>query len=190
MTSLKRNPEPLWFNRSFHLSCHGLNQWSNITCDEATSSQASDTMVHSSVLFLERRTGNIFCIVLFTSLHIFLMGFISDAHGAKSTSLMSVCSDSHSWTTRKSWSGGLDGTGLFQWDKTFLQRALLFCKMCLYWRLSRWPSIWWAFQPLHGRSSLISEQTEDYCMWRQTYTVSCNTLPMVCKLKPAHHLLS
>ena len=130
-------------------------------------SHAPDTMFHCSVLFLERRTGHISCIVLFTSLHIFLMGFISDAHGGKSTCLMSVRSDSHSWTTPGSLRSGLDGTGLFQWDKTFLQRAPSCFTKCAYTEGCSGDLLYaGAFQPLHGRSILISEQTQDHCMWR------------------------
>jgi hypothetical protein len=148
-------------------------------------------MVHSSVLFLERWEGHISCIVLFTPLHIFLIGFVSNAHGGKSTSLMSVWSDRHSWTTRESWRSGLNGTRLFYWDKTFLQRSPLCFTKCAYTKGCPGDLLYdGAFQPLHGRSSLISEQTQDHCVWGQTYTVSCNALPTVCKLKPAHHLLS
>jgi hypothetical protein len=56
----------------------------------------------------------------------------SDCHGGKSMSLMSVCSDSYSWTSRESWRDGFVGTGLIQWDKTFLQRTPLCFANCTY----------------------------------------------------------
>ena len=101
-----------------------------------------------------------------------------------------VWSNSHSWTTRESWRSGLDGSGLVNWDNTFLQRASLCFAKCAYTEGCPGDLYDGAFQPLHERSSLISEQTQGHCVWRQTYTMSCNTLPMACKLKPAHHLLS
>jgi len=135
--------------------------------DEATSSQAPNTMVHTSVLFLERRTGHISCIFFFTSLHIFLMGFISDACGGKSTSLTSVWSNSHSWTTRESWRSGFDGTGLFHWDKTFLQKAPICFAKCTYTEGCPHDFLYdGAFQPVNGRATLMSEQTQDHCVWR------------------------
>ena len=54
------------------------------------------------MLFLEGRTGQVYCIALFTSLHILSMGFISGAQGSQSMS-SSACSDSHSWTTLEPW---------------------------------------------------------------------------------------
>ena len=47
-----------------------------------------------------------------------------------------------------------------------------------------------AFQHIYRRSGPNSEQTHDQCVCRLTYTDSCNVLPEVCKLRPAHHLLS
>jgi hypothetical protein len=46
------------------------------------------------------------------------------------------------------------------------------------------------FQPLHMRPNPNNEQTHNHCMCRSTHIESCNTLPVVCKLKPAHHLPS
>ena len=62
------------------------------------------------------------------------------------------------------WSGSLAGTGLYHWDKAFLQRAPSHFTKCTYTEGLTVDLLYnGAFQPLHGRSSPISEQTHDHC---------------------------
>jgi hypothetical protein len=89
----------------------------------------------------------------------------------------------------REWRSGLVGTGLLHRDKALLQMAplrLLIC-VCIEGRLGAllYDAV---FQPLHGRSNPNNEQTHGHYVWRSTRIKSCNALPMVCKLKPAHHL--
>ena len=89
------------------------------------------------------------------------------------------------------WRSGLAGNGLYHWDDSSLHRAPLHSAKCAY-IVGHPDNLLFdgSFQLLHGRSSPNSEQTQDHCVCRQTNTKSCNALPKVCQLKPAHHLLS
>jgi len=86
------------------------------------------------------RTGQVSCNVLFTSLHIFSFGFISVARVSQSMSSTSACSDSHFLTTKESW---IEDWSCWKWFiplgcNIHTKDSITFCKMCRYWRLSRW----------------------------------------------------
>ena len=98
--SLIRSPKLLYLYHRLHSPWHWLNQWSIAMLRKTTSLQAPDIRGQRASLFLGR-TGQVACIVLFTSLYIFLMEFILGAHGEQSMTLTTACIDSHSWTTWK-----------------------------------------------------------------------------------------
>jgi hypothetical protein len=89
------------------------------------------------------------------------------------------------------WRSGLAVNGFYLQDKTSVQRAPLLSAECVDTAGHPGDPLYDVeLHPLHGRSSPSSGQTHDHCVCRWTYTVGCNALPEVCKLKSAHHLLS
>ena len=87
------------------------------------------------------------------------------------------------------WRIGLAVNGLHHRDKISIQKVSLCSAKCAYTAgRSGDPLYDRKLQPLRGRSSPNSGQNNDHCICR--YTAGCNTLPEVCKLNPAHHLLS
>ena len=162
MTSLIRSPEPLFFDHWFHSPCHGLNQWSNVTL------RRSNFIPRDSSSPFLWNTGQVSCKVLFTSLHIISMGFISGARGSQSMSSTSACSDSHSSTTRES---RMEEWSCWKWIIPLrysirTEGSTTLCKMCWYWRLFKWHSIRWSIPATHWCSCPNREQTHGYCVCR------------------------
>jgi hypothetical protein len=91
----------------------------------------------------------------------------------------------------REWRSGLVGTGKLHRDKALLQMAPLRGLRCAYIEgLLGALQNDGVFQSLQGRSNLNNEQTRDHYVCRSTRTESCNALPVVFKLKSAHHLPS
>jgi len=87
------------------------------------------------------------------------------------------------------WRSGLAVNGLQHWDKVSIQKAPLRSAKCADNAGRPGDPLYdGKLQPLCGRSRPNSGQTHDHCVCR--YTAGCNALPEVCKLNPAHHLLS
>ena len=88
------------------------------------------------------------------------------------------------------WLSGLALNELYHRGKSIhTEGTNTFCKMCWFCRPYRWPSIWWR-TPTPSWEIQSQQWTHNHCICRWTYTVGCNTFPEVCKLKPAHYLLS
>jgi len=87
------------------------------------------------------------------------------------------------------WRSGLAVNGLYHQDKASVQRAPLCSAKCADNAGCPGDPLYdGELQPLCGRSSPNSGQTHDHCVcW---YPTGFNALPEVCKLNPAHHLLS
>ena len=87
------------------------------------------------------------------------------------------------------WRSGLAVNGLYHLDKVSIQKAPLRSAKCAENAGRPGDTVYdGKLQPLHGRSSPNSGQTHDHCVcW---YIAGCDALPEVCKLNPAHHLLS
>lgn len=103
------------------------------------------------------RSSQVSYMVFFTSLHIFLMGFISSACCGQSPILTSACHDCHSWTTQKLWT---EKWSCFTWIAPLVWSTLTDNTiMCSYWRLSKYSSIWWVFQPLHEHPTPTMNRT-------------------------------
>jgi len=91
--------------------------------------------------------------------------------------------DNHEWRI------GLAVNGLYLRDKVSIQKAPLGSAKCADIAGRPGDSLYdGKLHHLRGRSSPNSGQTHDNCVRR--YIVGCNTLPEVCKLNPAPHLLS
>jgi hypothetical protein len=91
----------------------------------------------------------------------------------------------------REWRSDLVGTGLLHRVKALLQMTPLRVLRCAYIEGLLGALLCdGVFQHLHGRSNPNNEQTHDHYVWRSTRIESCNALPVVCKLKPAHHFPS
>jgi hypothetical protein len=89
--------EFLGLNHKTHSSRHWLNYRSTIT-RRRTSSQTSEVTAQRAPLFLGGRSGHVSC----TSLYVQSVHHTPDACGVQSTSSVSVCCDSRSWSTSQS----------------------------------------------------------------------------------------
>jgi len=86
------------------------------------------------------------------------------------------------------WRRGLAANGLYHRDKASVQKAPLHsAKYAANAGHPSGPLNDAEIHPLRGGSSPNSGQTHNHCIFR--YTAGCNTLPEVCKLNLAHHLL-
>ena len=90
----------------------------------------SYTRAHGSLLYLGRRTGQVSCIVLFTSLHLFSMGFISGARGGQSVRLRHAAIAILEPHENYEWRSGLAVNGLYNQDRASIQRAPLRSAKC------------------------------------------------------------
>ena len=156
--------------------------------DETTSSHVPDTRAHSSSLFLGVRTGQVSCIVFFTSLHIFSIG----SYQALAVASQGVWRRPATVAVREphkehEWRSGLAVNGLYHPDKASVQRAPLrspkcadkplspgnnptavnkYYYYCYYYYAGRpvEPLYDGELQLLHGRSSPNNGQTHDHCV--------------------------
>ena len=112
-------------------------------------------------MFLTGRMGQVSCIVLFTSLHILLMGFMSSAHSLMPARSVAVTEIYMNHESRS----GQDGTRLLCWYKTVLQQSSLHSSKCAYTEDCLGALLFdEALQPLHWRSSPNSGQVTTVLM--------------------------
>jgi hypothetical protein len=90
-------------------------------------------MVHRASLFVTGRMGQMSCSVLFTSIHIFLMGFMSGVHSGQSMRLTPAGSIAllELYMNHESRRGQV-ATGLLSWYKAVLQQTSLHSSKCAY----------------------------------------------------------
>jgi len=87
------------------------------------------------------------------------------------------------------WRSGLAVNGLYNLDEVSIQKAPLRSAKCADNAGRPGDPLYdGKLQPLRGRSSPNIGQTHDHGVCR--YIAGCNALPEVCKLHPAHNLLS
>jgi len=132
--------------------------------DEAISSHASDTMAHSSSLFLGGRTGQVSYNDLFTSLHVFSWGsyealVVASQRFRRRPAAIAILVP-HEYRECRS---GLAVNGLYHWDEASVKRAPLRSAKCADTAGRLYDG---EYHHLHRCSSPNFEQTHDHsvCM--------------------------